>query len=110
MMPYVLVAVAAAIVFVWWYKQVRVIDTEATIRLQSQHDFFYFHVDLPSNLQIEPGDTVHVTHVPELDTGRTDDGEITYQSPVRLYRASWLQRFLIRNSSLVEVSELVDHP
>jgi hypothetical protein len=109
MMPFVLVA-AAAVLLVLWYRHVRVIDTEATIRLQSQHEFFYLHVDLPKHLQIQPGDTVHVINVPELETGRTDEGEISYHSPVRLYKASWLQRFLIRNSSLVEVSELVDHP
>lgn len=92
----------------WWYNTTRVIDTEATIRLQSQHDYFYFHVDLPDNIQVQAGDTVHIINVPDLDTGRTDAGEMTYHSPVKLYKASWLQRHLIRRSSLVEFTELIE--
>lgn len=92
-----------------WYQYEVVIETEGTVRLQSEHQHFHLHVDLPPNITIEPGDTVHILNVPELDTGRTD-GEVTYESAVRVYKASWLQRHLIKNSSLIEVNELVDHP
>jgi hypothetical protein len=67
------------------------------------------HVDLPPSLEIEPGDTLHVLTMPTIPHSQTD-GEITYQSPVRLYKASWLRRNLVKSSSLIEVNELVEHP
>lgn len=104
------VLIAVLFVLVRWYQFERVIDAEATIRLQSEHEHFHFHVDLPPHLEIEPGDTLHILSVPDdLDAGRTE-GELTYTSGIRLHKASWLQRQLTRTSSIVEVSELVDHP
>lgn len=91
-----------------WYHAEEVIDTEATVHLQSEHEHFHFHVDLPSHITIQPGDTLHILSIPDdLDDGRTE-GEITYQSDIRLHKASWLQRHLIRSSSLIEVTELIE--
>jgi len=48
-------------------------------------------------------------HLPPTEDGRTS-GEICYRSPIRLYKASALRRFLTKKSSLVEINELVEHP
>ena len=92
-----------------WYRYEEVLEGEATIHLQSEHEHFHFHVELPSHMEIEPGDTLHILSMPEqeLDAGRTT-GEITYESKVRLTKASWLQRQLVRSSSLMEVTELIE--
>jgi len=93
-----------------WYQFEQIIETEGTVSLQSEHEAFHLHVDLPAHITIQPGDTVHILQVPDLDMGRTNGEEVVYKSPVRVHKASALQRYLIKNSSLVEVSELVDHP
>lgn len=97
-------------ILVWWYQYEVVIDGEATVHLQSEHEHFHFHVDLPPNMDVQPGDTVHILNLPELEDGRTRNGELSYTSPVRLHKASWLNRHLIKSSSILEVSEIVDHP
>jgi len=108
--PVLLGFVVLIAVLFWWYNHEVVIEGEATIHLQSEHEHFHFHTDLPPHMEIQPGDTLHILTLPDnLDAGRTE-GAITYNSPVRLHKASWLQRKLTRSSSLLEVSELVDHP
>lgn len=103
--------VAAALVVLYrWYHHEVIVEGEGTVHLQSEHEHFHLHVDLPTHMQIEPGDTLHILKMPNLNDGRTDGGEMSYHSPVRLHKASWLQRYLVRTSSIVEVSELVDHP
>ena len=104
-----LVAVLSIIGLLIWYRHETIIEANATILLQSEHEHFHFHVNMPPNMKIEPGDTLHILTVPELDTGRTE-GEISYESPIRLRKASWLQRHLIKSSSLIEVNEIVEHP
>ncbi|MEL6527942.1 MAG: hypothetical protein AAFQ07_19750 [Chloroflexota bacterium] len=101
--------VIIGVVLVQWYFAEQVVEGDATVRLQSEHEHFHFHVELPSHMEIEPGDTLHILSMPEqeLDAGRTI-GEITYESKVRLTKASWLQRQLIRSSSLMEVTELIE--
>jgi hypothetical protein len=91
-----------------WYERETLSVTEGTVRLQSEHEHFHLHVDLPSGLEIQPGDTVEIVDMPNVQ-GHTQ-GEIVYTSPVKLYKASWLRRTLIKRSSLVEVNELVEHP
>jgi hypothetical protein len=103
-------AALGAFGLVRWYRHTEVVESEATVHLQSEHEHFHLHVDLPPDIQIQPGDTLEILSMPELDEGRTEGGEVIFNSPVRLQKASWLQRNLIKNSSLVEVSELVDHP
>jgi len=93
-----------------WYRRTEVMEGDATVHLQSEHEHFHLHVDLPPHMEIQPGDTLQILSLPELEEGRTEGGELTYESRVRLEKASWLQRKLIKNSSLVEVNELVDHP
>lgn len=101
--------VLIGVVLVQWYFAERVVEGDATVRLQSEHEHFHFHVELPAHMEIEPGDTLHILSMPEqeLDAGRTT-GEITYESKVRLTKASWLQRQMIRSSSLMEVTELIE--
>jgi hypothetical protein len=112
MTPFTILMAIVLIValLILWYRHTTTVEEEATIRLQSEHEHFHLHVDLPAHIKIRPGDTVEILTMPDLDSGRTAGGEITYQSRVRLYRASWLQSYLIRNSSLIEVNELVEHP
>ena len=105
-----LIILIAAALLVLWYRYTTTVEEEATIRLQSEHEHFHLHVDLPPHIKIRPGDTVEILTMPDLETGRTDGGEVSYQSRVRLHKASWLQSYLIKNSSLIEVNELVDHP
>ena len=104
-----IVLIIIAISMIAWYQREDVIETDATVHLQSEHEHFHFHVDLPPHLTIQPGDTVHILEVPDLGDGRTD-GAMSYQSRVRLHKASWLQRHVTKRVSLVEVNELVDHP
>lgn len=97
-------------ILLWrWYQREVVAEGEGLVRLQSEHEHFHMHVDLPSTMEIQPGDTLHVLTMPEVPRGQTQ-GEITFQSPVRLYKASWLRRNLVMRSSLIEVNELVEHP
>lgn len=98
------------VALVRWYQYEVIVDGEATVHLQSEHEHFHLHVDLPEHMTVEPGDTLHILNIPPLENGRTREGEMSYQSPVRLHKASWLSRYLTKSSSIVEVSELVDHP
>lgn len=109
--PFAILLAIALVLYglVRWYQHTNVIEGEATVRLQSEHEHFHLHVDLPNHMQVQPGDTLHILSMPQLEEGRTT-GEVTYNSPVRLHKASWLQRTLVRNSSLVEVKEIVEHP
>ncbi|MBC8077911.1 MAG: hypothetical protein H7Y32_17675 [Chloroflexales bacterium] len=91
-----------------WYRREVVQEAEATVHLQSEHEHFHLHVDLPGRMEIQPGDTLHLLAEPPV--AHETRGEISYTSPVRLYKASWLRRFLVMKSSLVEVNELVEHP
>jgi hypothetical protein len=113
MIPQLIVLLLLAVVvfaLVRWYQHEQVFEADATVHLMSEHEHFHLHVDLPPHLKVEPGDTLHILSIPKLDAGRTNGGEVTYESRVRLHKASWLQRHLIRNSSLVEINELVEHP
>lgn len=102
-------ALAGAVYVLWrWFERETLTETEGTVRLQSEHEHFHLHVDLPPGLEIQPGDTVEILSMPTIN-GQTH-GEIVYTSPIKLYKASWLRRTLIKRSSLVEVNELVDHP
>ncbi|NJN17779.1 MAG: hypothetical protein HC822_16655 [Oscillochloris sp.] len=91
-----------------WFESETLIEGQGTVHLQSEHEHLHLHVDLPIGWQIEPGDTVEIVDLPNLQ-GYTQ-GEVVYNSPVRLLKASWLRRTLIKRSSLVEVNELVEHP
>jgi hypothetical protein len=105
----VLLAFAAGIVLWRWYAREVVSEADGTVHLQSEHEHFHMHVDLPAGMEIQPGDTVEIVSVPELPGGRTH-GEITYPSRVRLFKASWLRRNLVKRSSMLEINELVEHP
>ncbi len=99
----------AAIAALWhWYTRETLLRGTATVHLQSEHEHFHLHVDLPSAMEIEPGDTLIIETMPEV-AGETH-GEITYTSPVRVHKASWLRRNVIKRSSIIEISELVEHP
>lgn len=104
-----LTAIVAIAGLLWrWYQRETLTETEGTVHLQSEHEHFHLHVDLPPGLEIQPGDTVEIVSMPAVN-GHTR-GEISYQSPIKLYKASWLRRTLIKRSSLIEVNELVEHP
>lgn len=110
MKQFIGLAVIGALLYgLWrWYRHEVIVEVEGTVHLQSEHEHFHLHVDLPSGIDIEPGDTVVIVQLPEVQ-GQTE-GEISYQSPIRMHKASWLKRNLVKQSSLIEVSELVDHP
>lgn len=91
-----------------WYRREKVLEGEGLVHLQSEHEHFHLHVDLPPGMEIEPGDTLEILTVPQT-RGQTN-GEITYPSRVRLTKASSLRRELVKRSSLVEINELVEHP
>lgn len=91
-----------------WYRREKVVEGEGLVHLQSEHEHFHLHVDLPPGMEIEPGDTLEVLTVPQT-RGQTH-GEITYPSRIRLTKASSLRRELVKRSSLVEINELVEHP
>lgn len=100
---------AAGAYLLWrWYESEITLQYQGLVHLQSEHEHFHLHVDLPIGVMIEPGDTLEILDMPQVQ-GQTQ-GEIVYTSPVRLSKASWLRRTLIMRSSLVEVNELVDHP
>ncbi|MCS6939353.1 MAG: hypothetical protein NZM94_08785 [Roseiflexus sp.] len=91
-----------------WYRRERVLEGEGVVHLQSEHEHFHLHVDLPPGMEIEPGDTLEILTVPQTH-GQTN-GEITYPSRIRLTKASSLRRELVKRSSLAEINELVEHP
>jgi hypothetical protein len=91
-----------------WYRREKVLEGEGVVHLQSEHEHFHLHVDLPPGMEIEPGDTLEILTVPQT-RGQTS-GEITYSSRIRLTKASSLRRELVKRSSLVEINELVEHP
>jgi hypothetical protein len=100
---------ATAAYLLWrWYEREDLTEFEGMVHLQSEHEHFHLHVDLPPGIEIEPGDTVEILELPTIN-GQTQ-GEISYPSRIRLYQASWLRRNLIKKSSLIELNELVDHP
>ncbi|MBX0326369.1 hypothetical protein K2Z83_01505 [Oscillochloris sp. ZM17-4] len=101
---------AATGVALWqWFERETLREGEATVYLQSEHEHFHLHVDLPPGMEIQPGDTLEIVDMPKVPSGQTQ-GEMSYRSPVKLFKASWLRRTLIKRSSLVEVNELVEHP
>lgn len=104
----VMALLAAAAALLAWYRRESVAEGEALVHLQSEHEHFHLHVDMPPGMEIEPGDTVELLNVPQ-GFGQTR-GEVSYPSRVRLTKASWLRRNLVMRSSLVEVNELVEHP
>lgn len=106
-----MIAVLPAIIAggMWlWYRREKILEGEGVVRLQSEHDHFHLHVDLPPGMEIEPGDTLEILTVPQTH-GQTH-GEISYSSRIRLTKASSLRRELVKRSSLVEINELVEHP
>ncbi len=105
-----LIVLLLIVCLAWWYQYTVVQEDEATVRLQSEHEHFHLHVDLPPHMKIQPGDTLQILTMPDLAEGRTAGQEVSYQSRVRLQKASWLQRKLVRTSSLFEVKEIVEHP
>ncbi len=92
-----------------WYGHEALLEGDGTVHLQSEHEHFHMHVDLPPSMEIEPGDTLEVLTMPAIPQSQTS-GEISYPSRVRLYKASWLRRWLVKRSSLIEINELVEHP
>ena len=105
----VLLTLAAGYMLWRWYDREALSEGDGTVHLQSEHEHFHLHVDLPLGMEIRPGDTLEIVSVPDLPSGRTQ-GEITYPSRVRLFKASWLKRNLIKRSSMLEINELVEHP
>lgn len=91
-----------------WYRRERVSEADATVHLQSEHEHFHLHVDLPPGMEIQPGDTLEILSMPPIE--RETQGEVSYDSRVRLRKASWLKRNLIKRSSLLEINEIVEHP
>lgn len=105
----VLLAVGGALLLWRWYQREALSEGDGMVHLQSEHEHFHMHVDLPPGMEIRPGDTLEIVSVPDLPFGRTH-GEITYPSRVRLFKASWLKRNLVKSSSMLEINELVEHP
>jgi hypothetical protein len=98
----------AGFLLVRWYQREVAFETDAVVHLQSEHEHFHFHVDLPAGIEIQPGDTLEILSLPDI--GWETHGEVTYESAVRLLKASWLRRNLVKRSSMVEINELVEHP
>lgn len=90
-----------------WYRHEQVREGDAVVHFQSEHEHLHLHVDLPSGMEVEAGDTLEILSRP--DRAYTD-GEVSYSSRVRLRKASWLRRNMIKRSSLIEVKEIVEHP
>jgi hypothetical protein len=100
----------AGLLALWrWYAHESLREGEGIVHLQSEHEHFHMHVDLPAGMEVEPGDTLEIVSLPNTDGGRTR-GEISYPSRVRLYKASWLRRNVVKQSGIAEVNELVEHP
>ncbi len=91
-----------------WYRRETSSVGDAMVHLQSAHEHLHLHVDLPQGMVIQPGDTVELLD-PQVTRGLTGE-EVSYPSRVRLTKASGLRRYLVQRSSLVELSELVEHP
>jgi hypothetical protein len=104
----VLLMLSSVIALIRWYNREVLLEGDATVHLQSEHEHFHLHVDLPAQMEIQPGDTLHILAKPPVE--HETHGEISYPSRVHLYKASWLRRNLVKQSSLVEISELVEHP
>ena len=100
---------AATVAFWRWYNHEVLTEGEAMVHFQSEHEHFHLHVDLPPDMEIQPGDTLEIVSMPNLPDGRTV-GEISYPSQVKLWKANPLRGYLIKRSSLVELNELVEHP
>ncbi|MEN9933765.1 MAG: hypothetical protein RLZZ387_344 [Chloroflexota bacterium] len=107
LVPLAVVAGLGAVLYSW-YRRETMSEGDALVYLQSEHEHFHLHVDLPAGMEIEPGDTIELLTVPQTH-GHTP-GEVSYPSRVRLTKASWLRRTLVKRSSLVELNELVEHP
>lgn len=105
---WLLLAGGAGMALVRWYDSEAVSEAEALVHLQSEHEHFHLHVDLPPGMEVQAGDTLQILSMPRIE-GQTQ-GELTYASRVRLNKASWLKRNLIKRSSIVEINELVEHP
>lgn len=101
------IAAVVALVVRWYAREV-LTEGDGMVHLQSEHEHFHMHVDLPVGMEIQPGDTLEVVSLPRVQ-GQTH-GEVSYPSRIKLYKASWLKRNLIKRSSLLEVNELVEHP
>jgi magnesium-protoporphyrin IX monomethyl ester (oxidative) cyclase len=93
---------ALAVGGLYWYRRETLAEGDGIVHLPSEHEHFHMHVDLPAGMQIQPGDTLEILSLPELPHGQTQ-GEISYPSRVRLYKASALKRYLVKKSSLVEI-------
>ena len=104
-----LLALAGGLALWRWYEREVVSEADGMVHLQSEHEHFHMHVDLPAGMEIQPGDTLEIMSVPDLPGGRTH-GEISYPSRIRLFKASWLRRNLTKRSSMLEINELVEHP
>jgi hypothetical protein len=49
---------------VWlWYRRETVLEGDGVVHLQSEHEHFHLHVDLPPGMEIEPGDTLEILTV-----------------------------------------------
>ena len=59
--------VAAGALLWRWYGHETLREGEGTVRLQSEHEHFHFHVDLPSGWEIQPGDTVEILSMPNVN-------------------------------------------
>ena len=103
-----LIAGMTGLLLVRWYQTEETLEADATVHLQSEHEHFHFHVDLPHGLEIQAGDTLEILSLPQLEW--ETHGEVTYRSRVRLTKASWLRRTLVKRSSIIEINELVEHP
>lgn len=99
---------AVSLAMLRWYRREVPIEGDGLVHLQSEHEHFHMHVDLPQGIEVQPGDTLEILSLPKID-GQTS-GEVTYPSRIRLYKASWLRRNLVKRSSLIEINELVEHP
>jgi hypothetical protein len=102
-----LLAATAGVTLARWYAREVIAEAEALVHLQSEHEHFHLHVDLPPGMEVQAGDTLQILSMPQI---AQTNGELTYASRVRLYKASWLKRNLIKRSSIVEINELVEHP
>lgn len=98
---------AAAVALSRWYTHEHVVEGRANVAWQSEHAHLHLHVDLPSDMEVQAGDTMELLEQPPEPY---TDGEVEYASDVRLYKASWLRRQVIERTSLIEVKEIVEHP
>lgn len=104
----IVLAGAALWALLRWYRHEVAMEGDGTVHLQSEHEHFHLHVDLPPGMEVQAGDTLEILSLPKIN-GQTQ-GELVFPSRVRLFKASWLRRTLIKRSSLLEINELVEHP